>query len=105
MENCIFCKIAKGEIPSRKAHHEDNSIVSFLDINQDVPGHTLVIPVEHYRWFYDLPDELSNKLFRTAKQIAKELKENYSADYVRLSIIGTDLPHVHIHLFPQNLTP
>lgn len=105
MEDCIFCKIAKGEIPSEKIHHENDSVVSFLDINQDVPGHTLVIPVEHYRWFYDLPDELSNKLFRATKQVAKEIKENYNVDFVRLSIVGEDIPHVHIHLTPQNLTP
>ena len=101
MENCIFCKIAKGEIPSQKVHHENNSIVSFLDMNQSVPGHTLVIPIEHHQWFYDLPDELSDKLFRVAKKIAKELKEKYNADYVRLNIVGTDIPHVHIHLIPQ----
>lgn len=104
MENCIFCKIAKGEIPSEKIHHENDSVVSFLDINQDVPGHTLVIPVEHYRWFYDLPDELTNKLFRATKQVAKEIKEKHNADFVRLSIVGEDVPHVHIHLIPQNLT-
>lgn len=104
MENCIFCKIAKGEIPSRKVHHEEGSVVSFLDINQDAPGHTLVIPAEHYRWFYEIPDELSNKLFRAAKHVAKELKEQYAADYVRLSVVGTDLPHVHVHLIPHKFS-
>ena len=101
MEECIFCKISSGEIPSRKAHHEDNTIVSFLDIDQKVPGHTLVIPVEHYRWFYEMPDEESNRFFRVARHIAKELKEEYKADYVQLSILGADVPHVHIHLLPR----
>jgi histidine triad (HIT) family protein len=105
MNECIFCKIAKGEIPSEKVHHEDNSIISFLDMNQSVPGHTLVIPIEHYHWFDELPDELGDKLFRVAKKIAKELKGKYNADYVRLNIVGTDIPHVHIHLIPQKLTP
>jgi histidine triad (HIT) family protein len=103
MENCIFCKIALGEIPSRKVHHEDNSIVSFLDIDQAVPGHTLVIPVGHYQWFYELPDDIASKLFRAARQVAQELKEEMNADYVQLSIIGTDIPHVHIHLLPRFL--
>lgn len=101
MNNCVFCKIAAGEISSRKVHHEEGHVVSFLDIDQSVPGHTLVIPAAHYRWFDELPDELSEKLFRAAKNIAKDLKNEYRADYVRLSIIGVDMPHVHIHLLPR----
>jgi histidine triad (HIT) family protein len=104
MEDCIFCKIAKGEVPSQKAHYEDDSVVSFLDINQGEPGHTLVIPAEHHRWFYEVPDELSEKLFRVAKHIAEELKREYRADYVRLSIVGVDVPHVHIHLIPKKFS-
>jgi histidine triad (HIT) family protein len=98
---CIFCKIAAGAIPSRKVHHEDNSIVSFLDIDQKIPGHTLVIPVDHYAWFYELPDEVANKLFRAARHVAQALKEEMHADYIQLSIIGTDIPHVHLHLLPR----
>lgn len=101
MNDCIFCKIAAGEVPSEKTHHEDDTIVSFLDINQSIPGHTLVIPAEHHRWFYDLPDELGNKLFRAARLVAEELKEKMNADYVQLSIVGTDVPHVHMHLLPR----
>lgn len=103
MDDCIFCKIASGEIPSRKIHHEDNSIVSFLDINQDIPGHTLIIPVEHYNWFYELPDEIANKLFRAVRHLAQELKEKTKADYIQLSIVGADIPHVHVHLLPRFL--
>jgi len=101
MNDCIFCKIAADEIPARHAHHEDNTIVSFLDMNQNVRGHTLVIPVEHYRWFYDMPDEEAGRLFRAARNIAKELKEEMKADYVQLSILGADVPHVHVHLLPR----
>jgi histidine triad (HIT) family protein len=101
MENCIFCKIAAGEIPSEKVDHEGGTIISFLDINQDVPGHTLVIPVEHHVWFYELPDDIATKLFRAARNVAQELKEKMNADYVQLSIIGTDIPHVHVHLLPR----
>ena len=103
MTDCIFCNIATGDIPSRKAHHEDNSIVSFLDINQAIPGHTLVIPMEHYPWFYELPDDIANKLFRATRHVAQKLKEKMNADYIQLSIIGTDIPHVHIHLLPRFL--
>lgn len=102
-EDCIFCKIATGEIPSRKVHHEGNEVVSFLDINQEVPGHTLVIPVGHYQWFYELSDEVANKLFRAVRHIAQELKEEMKADYIQLSVVGIDIPHVHIHLLPRFL--
>ena len=104
MDNCVFCKIAAGEVPSRKTHHEDNAVVSFLDINQDLPGHTLVIHTEHYRWFWEMPDEAVEKLFRAAKSVAAELKKEYGADYVRLGIVGTDVPHVHVHLIPRKFT-
>ena len=101
MEDCIFCKIATGEIPSEKVHHEDGAIVSFLDINQKIPGHTLVIPVAHHRWFYELPENLADKLFRAARQAARELKEKTNADYIQLSVVGTDISHVHLHLLPR----
>ncbi len=103
MDNCIFCKIVRDEIPSEKVHHESGEIVSFLDIHPVAPGHTLVVPMEHHQWFQDLPDELFDKLFRTAKKLSSELKEKYKADYIRLSVVGKDVPHVHIHLIPQNL--
>lgn len=103
MPDCIFCKIAKGEIPSRKVHHEDDLVVSFPDLHPRAPGHTLIIPVEHYVWFQDMPDELSDRIFRASKKIAKQLKEEYKADYIKLRINGQDIPHVHIHLIPAML--
>jgi len=99
--NCIFCKIGKDEIPAQRAHHENGEVFSMLDNQPLAPGHTLVIPMIHYRWFYQVPDDLSDKLFRVAKNLAKDLKEKYNADYVRLEVVGKDVPHVHIHLIPQ----
>lgn len=101
MKNCIFCQIAAGEIPSEKIHHEDNLFVSFPDIKPRAKGHTLLVPAEHYTWFYDMPNDLYDKLFRTAKKVAIELKKKTGADYIQLSIIGTDVPHVHVHLIPR----
>jgi histidine triad (HIT) family protein len=97
--NCIFCKIAHKEIPSQITF-EDESCVAFLDIHPKAPGHTLLIPKDHYQWFIDTPDELSDKLFHNAKKLSQKLKEEYGADYVRLGIVGTDIPHTHIHLLP-----
>lgn len=101
-ENCIFCKIVAGTIPAQKTY-EDENVVAFLDINPKVPGHTILIPKAHYEWFQDLPDEVSDPLFRISKTLAKQLKTERSADYVHLSIVGRDVPHVHLHLMPRKL--
>jgi len=100
--NCIFCKIVKKEIPAEIVF-EDNTTIAFLDIDPKAPGHTLLIPKEHYQWFIELPEQLSDKLFRNAKLLAIDLKKKYAADYVRLGIVGTDVPHTHIHLIPLKL--
>ena len=101
MDDCIFCKIIAGTIPSEKAHHEDERVVSFLDIHPVRPGHTLVVPEAHYQWFWELPDDLANDLFKVARKLALKLKEETGADYVQLSIVGKDVPHVHMHLIPR----
>lgn len=103
MPDCIFCKIAKGEIPAQKTY-EDDTVVAFLDIHPKAPGHTLLVPKAHYQWFDELPDDISDHLFRVAKKLARTLKENRPADYVHLSIVGKDVPHVHVHLIPRTLS-
>lgn len=101
--NCIFCKIAKDEVPSQRAHHENGFVISFPTNQPVAPGHMLVIPKDHYRWFEEIPDDLTDKLFRTAKNLAQDLKAKYKADYIELSIVGKDVPHTHIHLIPRSL--
>lgn len=101
-ENCIFCKIAEKKIPS-KTVFEDEACIAFLDIHPKAPGHTLLIPKDHYSWWLDTPDALSQKLFNNAKSLAQKLKEDYGADYVRMGIVGTDISHTHIHLIPLKL--
>lgn len=103
MPDCIFCKIVRGEVPAQKIY-EDESSLAFLDIHPKAPGHTLLIPKAHFEWFVDLPDEVSDPLFRTAKKLSQKLREEYKADYIRLSIVGKDVPHTHIHLIPQKLS-
>jgi histidine triad (HIT) family protein len=102
MNDCIFCKIVKGEIPSNKTYQDEN-FIAFLDIHPKAPGHTLLVPKAHYPWFIDVPEKLSEEMFRNAHKISKELKETYKADYIRLGIVGTDIPHTHIHLIPLKL--
>ena len=100
MLDCVFCKIATGDIPSRKSYHENDEIISFLDIDQKIPGHTLVIPAAHHQWFDEMPEDVSEKLFRASQRIERELKQKTSADFIKLAIVGTDVPHVHVHLLP-----
>ena len=98
--DCIFCKIAKKEIPAEIIFEDENAI-AFLDIHPKAPGHTILIPKDHYRWFIDLPEDTYIKLFLSAKKLANKIKKDYNADFVRLGIVGKDVPHVHIHLVPQ----
>lgn len=100
MDDCIFCKIARKEIPA-EIIFEDDSNIAFLDIHPKALGHTVLIPKDHYRWFIDLPAETYDNLFRAAKKLSQKIKLDYKADYVRLGIVGTDVPHVHVHLVPQ----
>ncbi|MBU6310768.1 HIT domain-containing protein [Patescibacteria group bacterium] len=102
MDECIFCKIAAGDIPAEKVF-EDERFVAFLDIHPVSPRHTLLIPKQHFRWFYEIPDDLSDGLFRTAKKVARTLKEETGSDYIKLGIVGTDIPHVHVHLIPRRI--
>lgn len=101
MDNCVFCSIAAGQIPSTKVY-EDNTVLAFLDIHPKGPGHILLIPKEHYRWFEEMPDELYDHVFRTAKKLSLDMKTK-GADHVQLGIVGKDVPHVHVHLIPRAL--
>lgn len=102
MDNCIFCKIVKGEVPTHFTY-ENEFVVAFPDIKPQAPGHTLVIPKEHHEWFYEVPGELAKEWFNAAQFLALKLKEDHKAAYVQLSIVGKDVPHAHMHLIPKSL--
>ena len=103
MENCIFCKIVAGDIPTQKTF-ENDFVLAFPDIHPKAPGHTLLIPREHHVWFQEMPNGLYDEVFRAVKTLTHKLKEEHRADYVQISIVGRDVPHVHIHLIPRALT-
>jgi histidine triad (HIT) family protein len=102
MEDCIFCKIAKGEIPSYKVY-EDDSVLAFLDINPDVVGHTLVIPKKHVRWVWDLEDADYTDLMLKVKTVALAISKSFDTEWVTEDIVGLDVPHVHIHIMPRKI--
>lgn len=100
MENCIFCKIIKGEIPTEKIY-EDDKVLAFLDINPVTYGHTLLIPKKHHAIMTDVPDELLGYCFTKAKELMLKIKKALKADYISISVSGVDIPHFHIHLIPR----
>lgn len=95
----IFTKIIKGEIPSHKIA-EDERYFAFLDIRPLVKGHTLVIPKQEIDYLFDVDDELLSGMLPFAKQVARALEATVSCKRVGLMVIGTEVPHAHIHLLP-----
>jgi histidine triad (HIT) family protein len=98
MENCIFCKIVKGEIPAYKVY-EDEKFLAFLDIRPLSPGHALVIPKTHYRFVWDVPN--AGEYFEVAKKIALAQKKAFNVDSIIGKIVGEEIPHAHIWVIPN----
>jgi len=99
--NCIFCKIVRGEIPSYKVY-EDKDYLAFLDINPQSPGHTQVIPKQHYRWVWDIPN--TGAYFEVVRKIAKAQQKAFGTDFILSKIIGDEVEHAHIWVFPNSNT-
>lgn len=97
----IFSKIAAGEIPSYKIA-EDENFFAFLDINPVCLGHTLVIPKVEVDKLFDLDDKTYSGLFLFSKRVAAAIKSAIPCNRVGVTVIGLEVPHVHIHLMPLN---
>jgi histidine triad (HIT) family protein len=98
MDNCIFCQIIKGEIPSYKIY-EDDDFLGFLDIAQIVDGHTLLIPKKHVRWVWDI--ENIGQFYEVAQEIAKKMQKISGSKFVASVTLGMMVPHAHLHLIPE----
>lgn len=96
--NCIFCKIVKKEIPSYVVYENEN-FLAFLDINPQSPGHVQVIPKDHYRWVWDVPN--SSEYFEIAKKIALAQRKAFNTDFILSRIVGDEVHHAHIWVFPN----
>lgn len=104
-ENCIFCKIANGEIPS-KAIYEDGDFKVILDLGPATKGHALILPKEHAANLYELPDETAAKAMILAKKLGKQMTEHLKADGLNLvqnngEAAGQTVRHFHLHLIPR----
>lgn len=99
MQESIFTKIAKGEIPCHKVY-EDELTLAFLDIHPVQPGHVLVIPKEQIEFVWDLPDELYQAVMATTKKVALHMREVLPQQFIHERIVGIDVPHAHVQLIP-----
>ena len=105
MENCIFCKIIAGEIPSTKIY-EDEHVLAFADINPATPGHTLVIPKTHCVDIFDMDSDTAAQLFAAAPKVATLLKSTHACTGMNLinnngADAGQCVFHYHLHLVPR----
>ncbi|CAM1355673.1 MULTISPECIES: HIT family protein [Tenacibaculum] len=97
----IFTKIITGEIPSYKiAENED--FIAFLDINPNAKGHALVVPKKEENKIFDLSKDEYSNLMSFSYRVAKALEKTISCERIGMSVIGLEVPHVHVHLIPIN---
>lgn len=100
MENCIFCKIANGEIPSAKIW-EDKDFVAILDVNPNVKGMTLIMPKKHFdSYVFDMDDKNYKNIMIAAKKVVKLLDKKLNVKRTALVIEGLGVNHAHIKLYP-----
>jgi len=97
----IFSRIIAGEIPCHKVWEDDRHL-AFLDINPWCEGHTLVIPKVEHEYLFDMPEDAYQALHGAAREVAGLLKSKLGCARVCSMVVGYEVPHVHIHLFPTN---
>ena len=97
----IFTKIISGEIPSYKVA-ENEDFFAFLDINPNAKGHTLVVPKKETNKIFDLEEKAYLSLMQFSYKVAKALEKSVACKRVGMTVIGLEVPHVHVHLIPLN---
>lgn len=103
--DCIFCKIANGEIPS-KTLYEDDRFRVILDLGPATKGHALILPKEHYANLYELPEETAGEVMKLAKKMAVQMTEKLKCEGFNLiqnngDLAGQTVFHFHMHMIPR----
>ncbi|MFB6124322.1 MAG: HIT family protein [Haloferacaceae archaeon] len=103
--DCIFCRIAAGDLPSRTVY-EDDGVQAFLDANPLSRGHTLVVPTDHYERVNDLPESLARDLFAAVHDVTDRVERAVDADATTVAFnngpaAGQEVDHVHCHVVPR----
>jgi histidine triad (HIT) family protein len=96
--NCIFCQIVAGEVPAFVVY-EDKRFLGFLDIHPLAPGHVQLIPKDHHRFVWDVPNV--GEYFEAAQKVARALQKVFRKDLIRSQIFGEQVFHAHIWLWPD----
>ena len=99
MQDSIFTKIIKGEIPCHKIY-EDDSVLAFLDIHPITTGHILVVPKKQIEFLWDLDDETYQHVMAVVKKLSNHARATLNVPFVGAQVIGVDVPHAHIHIIP-----
>lgn len=97
----IFTKIINGEIPCYKVAENDD-FIAFLDVNPNAKGHTLCVPKKEVNKIFDLDENTYNGLMQFSRKVAIALEKTISCERIGMSVIGLEVPHVHVHLIPLN---
>ena len=104
-DNCIFCKLANGDIPTNSIY-EDEDFNVILDMGPATTGHALILPKTHAANLFELPDEVASKVLILAKKLGKQMVTNLNADGMNLvqnngETAGQTVMHFHLHLIPR----
>ena len=97
----IFTKIINGEIPAYKVAEDDN-FMAFLDVNPNAKGHTLCIPKKEINKIFEMEEQHYLELMRFSRKVAKAIEKTVPCKRVGMSVVGLEVPHVHVHLIPLN---
>lgn len=102
MQDCVFCKIVKKEIPANIVY-EDKDFLAFMDIHPHTVGHVQVVPKKHYRWVWDVTNV--GQYFEVVRKIAKAQMKAFDTDWILSKIVGDEVAHAHIWVFPNKNVP
>jgi histidine triad (HIT) family protein len=104
MQECLFCKIVSGEIPSKKIYEDDDAL-AFLDINPAAPGHTLIVSKKHYMNLLDVDELTLRRLINVVQRVSRRIASELKSDVMVLSnngrASGQIVFHIHFHVVPR----
>lgn len=100
MTECLFCRIAHKQIPSTAVYESDN-VYAFLDICPIRPGHTQIVPRQHFAYYEELPPDIASEIVHVGQRLARAMKVLYPVKRVAFLFTGGDVAHAHAHVLPM----
>jgi len=99
MQDSIYTKIIKGEVPAHKVY-EDRDTFAFMTIQPVHPGHVLVVPKQQIQFIWDLPPDVYQAVMATTQKVGQRIREVLKPNYVGIHVAGAEVPHAHVWVFP-----